>query len=131
MIKKILLPIDLRQPGAWQKTIDTAVDLARHHGAKLYVVAVVPKMERNLNVFPEDHKPDLEKFVGEKLPSDLEIESVLRAGSAHREIRAVAEELGIDLIVMHAQNPRLRDAVMGSNAANVVLHSPTSVYVVR
>jgi nucleotide-binding universal stress UspA family protein len=133
MTEKILLPIDLAQPDAWDKLIDEAIGMARRRGAELHVLWVVPSLERNLRRLPEDKKPELEAFVASRFPDDIVVEGHLRAtlGSPHRVIRNAAEELGVDLIVMAAQNPRFRDAIMGSNASQVALFAKCSVYVVR
>jgi nucleotide-binding universal stress UspA family protein len=131
MLDHILLPVDIRKPRAWDKARDIATNLARQNGATLHVLFVAPKLERNLNRFPEDYRPSLEDYVKKNFPDDLATQSLVRAGSAHREICAAAEELACDLIVMGSHDPELKDAFLGSNASSVVLHAPTSVYVVR
>jgi nucleotide-binding universal stress UspA family protein len=131
MLDQILLPIDIRKPKAWGRALDVATNLARQNGATLHVLFVAPKLEQNLNRFPEDYRPALEKYVKETVPSDVKAKAVLRSGSAHREICAAARELKVDLIVMGSHDPELKDALLGSNASVVVLHAPTSVYVVR
>ena len=42
-----------------------------------------------------------------------------------------AEEIGANLIVMGARNPRLKEHLMGSTASQVTLYAKCSVYVVR
>ena len=131
MLDHILLPIDVRKPGVWSKALDIGVNLARQNGATLHVLFVAPKLEHNLNKFPEDYRPALETYVQEHVPADVAAKAVLRSGSAHREICAAARELSADLIVMGSHDPEMKDALLGSNASSVVLHAPTSVYVVR
>jgi nucleotide-binding universal stress UspA family protein len=133
MSEKILLPVDLAQADAWTKVIDEAIGMAQRRGAELHVLWVVPSLERNLKRLPEDKRPELEAFVKKRFPADITVKGHLRAtlGSPHRMIRAAADELGVDLIVMGAQNPRFRDAIMGSNASQVALFAKCSVYVVR
>jgi universal stress protein F len=133
MTEKILLPVDLTQAEIWARVIDEAIGMAQRRGAELHVLWVVPSLERNLNRLPEDKKPELDGFVKSRFPADIEVKGHLRAtlGSPHRVIRTVAEELGANVIVMGAQNPRLSERIMGSNASQVTLYAKCSVYVVR
>ncbi len=131
MLDNILLPVDIRKPKAWAKALDIAISLARQNGATLHVLFVAPKLEHNLNKFPEDYRPALDKYVKENVPEDVTAKADIRAGSAHREICAAAKKLKCDLIVMGSHDPEMKDALLGSNASSVVLHAPTSVYVVR
>jgi len=133
MTEKILLPIDLAQAEAWNNVVEEAIGMTQRRGAELHVLWAVPTLDRNLKVLPEHHKPTLEKFVASRFPKDLTVKGHLRStmDSPHHVIRAVADELGIDIIVMGAQNPRFRERFMGSNASQVTLYAKCSVYVVR
>ena len=131
-MKNILLPIDISEAHVWQKTLDEATAIARREGATLHVLWVVPELERRLAVRPADHRPEVEDFVKKTFAdSDVEAKPMLKAGSTHREIRAAAEEIDADLIVIGSHDPRWSDSIIGSNAAHVALHSDCSVYVVR
>jgi nucleotide-binding universal stress UspA family protein len=130
-MKNVLLPVDVKKADSWKKSIDAASEIAKREGATLHVVWVVPEIEWDLNKHPEDNEPELKKFISETLPEGVEAKPVIRAGSAHREIRAAADEIGADLIVMGSHDPKLSDSLIGSNAANVALHSKCSVYIVR
>lgn len=129
-METILLPVDVPEAKVWQKSIDTAIELAKREGAALHVLWVVPEFERRLGVRPVSHKPEMQQFVEQTFP-DMEVKPILKAGSVHKEIRDTAKQIDADLIVMGARNPRLTDVLMGSNAANVALHGRCSVYVVR
>ena len=129
--ERILLPIDLNQPKVWGHSIDVACTVARQHDAEVIVVYVAPELEANLNRFPEDYKPKLKAWVDDFMPKEVKAVPMVKAGATHREICNIAKEKHVDLIVMGAQNPTLRERMMGSNASFVVLHAPTSVYVVR
>lgn len=131
MLDHVLLPVDIRKPQAWRKALDIAANLARQNGATLHVLFVAPKLEHNLNRFPEDYRPRLQRYVNDNVPKDVEARALLRSGSAHREICAAARDMQIDLIVMGSHDPELKDSLLGSNASSVVLHAPCSVYVVR
>jgi nucleotide-binding universal stress UspA family protein len=131
MVQKILLPVDVTQAQLWKKSIDTAIALARQDGARLHVLYVVPKLERNLTRLPEHHKPELDRFMKQVMPEDVEATGELVAGTKHREICKAAQKSGADVIVMGSHNPRGRDVLLGSHASSVVLNAPCSVYVVR
>ena len=133
MTEKILLPVDLAQAEVWKKVIDEAIGMAQRRQAELHVLWVVPSLERNLKRLPEDKKPELDTFVKSRFPQGLPVTAHLRAtlNSPHRTIRATAEELGVDVIVMGAQNPRFSERFLGSNASQVALYAKCSVFVVR
>lgn len=130
-MKNILLPIDVPKAGSWKKSVDVASEIAKREAATLHVLWVVPEIEWDLNKHPEDNEPELKKFISETLPEEVEAKPVIRAGSAHREIRAAADEVNADLIVLGSHDPKLTDDLIGSNAAKVALHSKCSVYIVR
>jgi nucleotide-binding universal stress UspA family protein len=131
MLHNILLPIDVRKPKVWDHALRVAIGLARQNGATLHVLFVAPKLEHNLNRFPEDYRAGLVKYVKEHVPDDVTAKPVIEAGSAHREICAAARKLKCELIVMGSHDPEMKDTFLGSNASWVVLHAPCSVYVVR
>lgn len=130
-MKNVLLPVDVAKAESWKKSVDIAAEIAKREDATLHVLWVVPEIEWDLNKHPEDNEPKLREYMAKALPDGLETKPMIRAGSAHREIRAAADEIGADLIVMGSHDPKLRDSVIGSNASNVALHSNCSVYVVR
>jgi len=133
MTEKILLPLDLTQAEAWKKVIDESIGMAQRREAELHVLWVVPALERNLRRLPEDKKPELEAFLKKRFPADIVVKGHVRGSmeAPHRAIRSVAEEIGADLIVMGARNPRLKEHLMGSTASQVTLYAKCSVYVVR
>ncbi|WP_026380991.1 universal stress protein [Afifella pfennigii] len=131
MVRRILLPIDLDHVASWEKSVETAVDLARHYQAELVVLSVFPEMEADFTQFPQHHIPAVEAFRRRHIPPDVKSRAVHRLGTVARGIRTAIAQEDIDLVIMASHNPNLGDYVMGSNAANVVLHSPCSVLVVR
>lgn len=46
MFSKILLPIDLASEHSWKKPLRLAVEIARHGGAEIHVMAVLPDLDR-------------------------------------------------------------------------------------
>lgn len=133
MAEKLLLPLDLTQAEAWNKVIDEAIGMAQRREAELHVLWVVPAFERNLRRLPEDKKPELDAFLKKRFPADIVVKGHVRGSmeAPHRAIRSVADEVGADLIVMGARNPRLKEHLMGSTASQVTLYAKCSVYVVR
>ncbi len=131
MLRRILLPVDVREGDVWSKAAEVAVGLARESNAELVVLFAAPKLERNLNRVPEDYQPDLDAWAAAQVPGDVRVRTLLKSGPAHRQICAAAKELAVDLVVMGSHDPRVPDTLLGSNASFVALHAPTSVYIVR
>lgn len=129
MFRSILVPVDLDQPEAAAK----ALALARHvaPGAPITVVCVQPVVIDEAGTPPSDYRPRLDAFLA-RHGGRGEPRGILRlGGSISGEIRATAEEVGADLIVMASHAPHFTDYLIGSNAAHVTLHTPCSVLVVR
>jgi len=134
MFDKILVPIDTAHDSSYRKTLPLAAEEARHHGASLTVMTVVPDVEpvRADHVEPEYERKRLDEILRDFGPSDMQVEALVERGdSVHKAIRRKAEALGCDLIVMNSHHPELKDYVLGSNASQVVHHAPCSVFVVR
>lgn len=134
MFSKILVPVDMRHTNESQRAISAAVELSRQVGAKLYILTVWrPLGHHSLQEMPEDHKPEFEAFVSEQSREHgVEFTAVFEhADSASDRIREVAEDLGIDLVVMASHDPRFTDYLLGSNATHVALHTSCTVMIVR
>ncbi|MEH6457456.1 MAG: universal stress protein [Cocleimonas sp.] len=63
--------------------------------------------------------------------SKVEAGTEVRNGNSYRQIIKAAEEHKADLIIINSHRPGLQDYLLGSTAAKVVRHSPSSVLVVR
>jgi nucleotide-binding universal stress UspA family protein len=134
MFDKILVPIDTAHESSYKKALPLAAEEARHHGASLTVMTVIPDVEPvdAGRAEPQDEQKRLEAIVRENGPRDLPVETTVERGdSVHKTIRRKAEQLGCDLIVMNSHHPELKDYVLGSNASQVVHHATCSVFVVR
>ncbi|MBK1698865.1 universal stress protein [Rhodovibrio salinarum] len=134
MFDKILVPIDTAHESSYKKALPLAAEEARHHGASLTVMTVIPDVEpvRADRIEPEDEQKRLDAILRDYGPTDMQVETVIERGdSVHKTIRAKAEQLGCDLIVMNSHHPELKDYVLGSNASQVVHHAKCSVFVVR
>jgi len=142
MIKKILVPVDLRDEHSWQSTLPIALQEARAYGAELVAMTVFEPLGINIPDLPlaEEHnrkalqhtEEALAALVAQQIPSEIASRALVRQGSSvYKEILQTTKELGADLIVMAAHHPMLRDYLLGPNAAKVVRHADCSVYVVR
>jgi len=128
-----------------RKAVDTAVEVAKLSGAKLYAVYVVASGGISLT-----HPRDIgwEKAMKEHLTAegkeatayvetagkaaDVEVEAVILEGSPAHEIVDFAEKNDIDLIVMGTLGRTgIQKFLLGSVAQNVTRHSRKAVLVVK
>lgn len=140
MYQRILLPVDLGHPESVQKAVPVAARLAETFGASLHVMTVVPDYGMSIvgQFFPKPHEGEmlaeaqklLHAFTEKHLPG-RKVQHVIAHGSVYQEILHMAEEIGIDLIVLASHRPGLEDYLLGPNAARVVRHGRCSVLVVR
>jgi nucleotide-binding universal stress UspA family protein len=135
--------VDLDEESSWRKALPVAVDFARHGGARLHVMTVVPdehiRMTIVAQLIPEgyeqrivdDAKQRLSALLKQHAPDDLPIQQAVRRGGIYKEILRYARDTGADLVIMAAHRPEMRDYLLGSNAAQIVRHADCSVWVVR
>lgn len=140
MFNTILIPIDLAHESSWHKALPVAIGQAKTPGTQLYVMTVV---DLNMNItairLPENFNREyrektehrLQEVIKQHVPSDIQVQYIVRDGRVYREILAVAAEIKANLIVMASHNPALKDYLLGANSARVVRHADCSVLVVR
>lgn len=131
MYKKVLVAVKLAHAARSAGLLEKALEVARLHDAALHVITVVPEIDDNLKVLPEDSLPPLRAFVDRFDRNGVSVDVSIRKGTPHRAIPRAAQELGSDLIVMNSHNPRIRDYLIGSTTAHVVMHVECDVLVVR
>ncbi len=141
MYENVLLTVDLNEESSWKKALPAAVETCQASGAVLHVVTVIPDFGLSAvgSFFPEDYREktlakaegDLSAFVGEHVPSQVEVRQTIGYGTVYEEILGISGESKCDLIVMASQRPELKDYLLGPNAASVVRHAGCSVLVVR
>ena len=143
MALKIVLPLDLDEESSWHKALPTAVDFARHNGAQLHVMTVVPDEHIAMTIVAQLIPEDLEQRIVEDArqrlgallkrhaPGDLTIQQAVRCGSIYKEILRYARDTQADLVILAAHRPAMRDYLLGPNAAYIVRHADCSVWVVR
>jgi len=90
-----------------------------------YVAAEVPA-----DVLHASHERTIGRF-RERLAGETGLETVIVQGHPGREIVDWAESHNVDCIVIMSHRPGLSDLFLGSTAARVVRHAPTSVHVLR
>ncbi len=132
-IRTILCPLNLRHAAIDHQAYSEAVEMARRHAAKLIVATVAPEIERNLNIRDSERywTDQLARFMKVHPAEGVEVETIVRKGAVHRQIVKLADQAGVDVIVMQAANPRITDYLLGTTATHVVAHAECSVYVVR
>ncbi|AAM06654.1 TPA: universal stress protein [Methanosarcina acetivorans] len=141
--RKIMIATDGSEPV--KKAVDTAIEIARLGGAKLYAVYVIASGGLSLT-HPRDVGWD--KAMKEHLTTEgkeatayvetggkaasVEVEPVILEGNPAHEIVEFAEKNDIDLIVMGTHGRTgVQRFLLGSVAQNVVRHSRKAVLVVR
>jgi len=143
MTRNIVALIDLDDESSQHAALPPAIEWAKHTGARLYVLNVVPdgmyKMSIVAQAISEDYERMLVDSAREQLTAlvkkhaveGVEIEPAVRFGSVYREALNFARDVGADLIVMGAHKPGMADYLLGSNASQIVRHAKCSVWVMR
>ena len=135
----ILVPIDIEHSISWIPSLRVAVEMARNFSAKLTIATVVRDIESIFqSYFPpgytwmhEQVARELKGIVEEQIPADLKPNLEIGHGSIAREVVRIARDCQVDLIVLAAHRPELKDYLLGTHAAAIVRHAPCSVFVVR
>jgi nucleotide-binding universal stress UspA family protein len=140
MYKRIILAVDLAEPGPRPKGLDQAVELAQASGGDLRLVNIQPLLPATfMEYVPADFDEEQEKraeaaikaMVGEiDLPGG-KVSSVVRVGGIYHELLQEAVDWKADLIVVGSHRPVMSDYLLGSNAKTIVRHAQCSVLVVR
>ena len=141
--RKIMVATDGSE--AVRRAVETAVEIAKISGAKLYAVYVIASGRLPIS-YPKDvgwERATFEYFRTEGKEAtayvensgkakNVEVESILLEGNPANEIIDFAEENDIDLIVMGTLGRTgIQRFLLGSVAENVVRHSKRAVLVVR
>lgn len=142
-IKRILFPTDFAE-GA-MNALPYAVDMARHYGAKLYMIHVIydliavsglhiphVSVDEIYKEMATAAKKKLEEF-GEIERRDVKnIEYAILRGVPYEEILKFVDKNNIDMIVIGTHGRKGLDRVLfGSTAERVVRNAPCPVLTVR
>lgn len=138
MYDRILVPTDGSE--TVDDVMDTALDLADHHGAAVHFLYVADSNRPNLAAANEDDRDPLlargesvvEDDARRARERDLDVITVVREGAPAPTIVEYAEETGIDLVVMptHGRTGVSR-LVLGSITEQVVRASEIPVLAIR
>jgi nucleotide-binding universal stress UspA family protein len=142
VIRKILVPTDFTETS--DKALDFAIELAQKFDASVTVMhayeipvigfpdgALVATADIAVRI-QEAGKTGLDAAVKARTTRGVNITSVLREGNAAEEIRAVAEESKVDLIVIGTHGRRgIARALLGSTAENVIRTVKTPVLTIH
>lgn len=140
MADSILLPVDLDNDGENKAALAAALDLIKPNGT-LHIVSVLPDfgMAQVSSFFRKGYEQEaldafgkaLTQWVNIYVPDTVTAKPHVLHGTIYDEILRAADKLAVDVIVMGAHRPELKDYLLGPNAARVVRHARQSVYVVR
>jgi len=140
MPRSVLLPVDLSAAAANAAPLRVALEQLGDGGV-LHVVSVLPDFGMALvgGFFAEGYEKKalhafgqaLGDWVSANVPAGVAVRPHVLHGSIYDEILRAADKLAVDLIVIGAHRPELKDYLLGPNAARVVRHARQSVYVVR
>ena len=140
MYKRIILAVDLAEPGPQPKGLAEAMELAEAGGGDLRLVNVQPVLPATfMEYVPADFDAEQEEraktalaaiAAAVSLPKD-KVSQVVRVGGIYHELLQEAMDWGADLIVVGSHRPVMSDYLLGSNAKTIVRHAQCSVLVVR
>jgi len=137
--RNILVAIDGSQAAA--AALDEAIDLARSDGARLVLISVAAQPRLRLAAPPyvpypteldfEHGARNLLARAEQRVPADIPVTSLVRAGDPAVAIAARAEQGGHDLVVMGSRGHGWLAALfLGSVSREVAARSPVPVRVV-
>jgi nucleotide-binding universal stress UspA family protein len=136
MFKTILVPIDMAHVAEGKAIIDIA---AQHGaaGAKIILLNVAEEIpgwaaaELPAGLLEESRAKSEADLKAIAAASGMAMDVEVRTGHPYKTILEVAEEKGVDLIIVASHRPGLQDYFLGSTAAKVVRHAKCSVLVIR
>ena len=150
MYHKILAAVDVQHTSSWSMVLPAAVhEMRAGRGSKLYVMSVVPDIfagvdwrytirgetggsqEFNQRAMLKQAEARLQEIVDTNVPRDIPIELIVKHGSPYQTVVNTASELEVDLIVVAAHRPSLKDYLIGPTSARIVRHADCTVLIVR
>ena len=142
-VKKILFPTDFS--GGSANALPYAADMAKHYGAKLYLLHVIQdiaeatgwyvphvSLDELYRDIEKNAAKELDRYGVEELRGIKDIERIVVKGRPYDEILKFARENKADLIVIGTHGRKGLDRVIfGSTAGKVVRDAPCPVLSVR
>lgn len=136
MYNVILVPIDLSH----KERIRPMLDIARHlavKNARTILVSIIEEVPAYIaSQLPTGTFENSLSFASDELKAiateaGIKAEIEVRSGHAATGILELAEEKGVDLIVIASHRPGWEDYLIGSTAGRVVRHARCAVHVIR
>lgn len=140
MFKRILVPVDLAEPGMIEPAVEQARMLAEASGGELRFINVQPTAATNILGYAatdlEDQirmsaTHDLSVLAGKLAYPAERLSSAVRFGTIYHEVLGEGDAWGADLIVICSHRPSMASYLLGSNAQAIVRHARCSVFVLR
>ena len=142
-VKKILFPTDFS--GGSANALPYAADMAKHYGAKLYLLHVIQdiaeatgwyvphvSLDELYRDIEKNAAKEMDRYGVEELRGIKDIERIVVKGRPYDEILKFARENKADLIVIGTHGRKGLDRVIfGSTAEKVVRDAPCPVLSVR
>lgn len=136
----ILLAVDLSDAKSSRQALDGAIELLSE-GGTLHVVSVLPDfgLAQVSGYFKTDFEGNallnlgrqLEDWTQTHVPKTIKVRPHVLHGRIYHEVLKAADKLNVQVIVLAAHHPELKDYFLGPNAARIVRHAKQSVYVIR
>lgn len=138
MFSKILVPVDLSLADETHKLLVKAKTLSEQWGSEVYVVTVIPNVGMPIvgsymdASFEAKAMSETEAELTRQIAaSGLAAQHYVLTGTVYDRVIALSNKLDVDLLLIAAHQPDLKDYLLGSNAARLVRHSHKSVLVLR
>jgi nucleotide-binding universal stress UspA family protein len=140
LYSKILVPIDLEEPSSWAKAVPVGLVLAKSFDATITLCTVVTDrvaIQEGSQWSGLSYEALLSAAqaklgsLADELRGERAVDVRVGRGSISGGVLAIAEELGVDLIVVASHRPAMKDWLIGANASRIVRHARCSVLVVR
>ncbi|TBW46917.1 universal stress protein [Marinobacter halodurans] len=139
MYRKILVPVDLAHTEKMPKTLNTAIDMAKHYNASICYITVTNAPPSAAAHNPKELAEKLDAFAHEQgdthgiVTESKVISTPDTAVELDDRLLEAIKDTGADLVIMASHVHGLGDRLFHfrSNGANIVKHSDVSVFVVR
>ena len=133
MYKRILVAVDLNEDGGWRTPLIAAAEHAREFGSELSALTVAQEVDPlTYAMVATNLENDLAAKVREVNADDLHPKLIVTYGvTIYDRILHIAQESGVDMIVVGSHRPAIKDYFLGTNAERVVRHATCSVLVAR
>ncbi|GAB5564502.1 MAG: universal stress protein [Winogradskyella sp.] len=140
-MKKIIVPVDFSEHSEF--ALEAAANIARKHKSELFVLhmlelsnAIISADNESLNeeatFYVKLAEQKFEAFLDKAYLRDLKVTPIIKHFKVWREVNDVANENGVNLIVMGSHGASgVKGAIVGSNTEKVIRHSDVPVLVIK